>query len=118
MTLADQRPTDALHQMALAHARRTDQHTVAALAYEVTGGQFKDHLLLDTAVEFKVELVERLQFPKARRFGVPSDLTITTHNQFVLKDQLQELGVVQAAGLGFLQSDLERLGKTTESKLS
>jgi len=112
----DQAQPDRLRQMAFSHARRTAQEHVATLTHEAAGGQVEDRLLLDRAVEVPVEIFQSLLLAERRGLGAPGDQPIVPHGQLVLKDQFQELGVVEPVGLGLLEPDFQRGGQTAQTQ--
>jgi hypothetical protein len=66
---------------------------------------------LDRRVERPVELVERFSSRKLSRLHAPVDLSLLAHQQFVLEDQFQELGVAELVAGGFLQANVEGLAR-------
>ena len=108
---------DGLGQEALADAGRAHEEHVAGFADEAAGGQVEDLLLLDRRVERPVEVVEGLQFAEAGGLDSPLQLAVGADGQFVLEDQFQELGVVEAVAGRFLQADVERLQQPREPQL-
>ena len=72
---------------------------------------------LDRRIEGEVELVERLQFAELGRLHAAVDLPLLAHQQFVLQDQLQELGMAELVAGRFLQAHVERLGQARQSQL-
>jgi len=43
---------------------------------------------------------------------------VVTDGDFILEDEFEELQMAQAAGLGFLQADIERGGQAGEPQLA
>ena len=84
---------------------------------ELAGGQFEDLLAWERGVEVPVELVEWLQVSEQCKLGPTIELPLAVDGKFVLEDEFEELKVVEPAGLGFLDSDVEGLGESGESEL-
>ena len=58
VTVTDQLVSQALCQMAFAHARRSHDDHVTMLAYEVAAGQVEDLFPLDRLVELPVKVLQ------------------------------------------------------------
>ena len=84
-----------LDQERLADARGPEPEHVLGFADEAAGGQVVDLLLVDRRIEREVELVQGLQFAEGRGLDAAVDLPVAADGQFVLEDQLQELGMRQ-----------------------
>ena len=108
---------DGLDQKALAHARRAEQKHVRLFPDEPARRQFLDLPAFDRRVEREVEFVEIPGLAEAGGAHAPLDLPAAAHRQFVLEDQLQKLGVVQAIAGGFRQPHFQALGQAREPQL-
>ena len=94
--------------MGLARARRAEKQHVAALTEEASAGQVVDLLLVDRPIERPVELVERLLIAEHGGLGAAFDESVTADEEFVLKDEFEELGVGQLVTCCLLQAYVER----------
>ena len=86
-------------------------------ADEPTGGQVVDLLLVDRWIEREVKVLERLELAKGSRLDPPADEPIRTHDQFVLQDQFQELGMGQLVAGCFSEPNLQRFGQPGQPQL-
>ena len=63
-------------------------------------------------------MVQRFQFAKGGGFDATLYLPFIANGQFILEDQLQELGMREPIGHGFFQSDLQGLAEPREAQFS
>lgn len=61
------------------------------------------------------ELVQRFQFPKQGRLDPPLELTVVSHRQLVLEDQLEEFAVTEAVAGRFQEPDFQALEQPGET---
>ena len=108
--VTDQLAADALNEMAFANSGRPDEDRVVVFAHEVTGGHVEDLFSFDRRIELEVEIVEAFLITEGRSLGASGDLAIIANDQFIGKDQFQELGMVELGAFGFLKTDFERVG--------
>ena len=64
-----------------------------------------------------VEFVQRLQFAEGGRLHAAIDLPLVAHQQLILQDQFQELGVAELVAGGFLQPHVQGFGQAREPQL-
>jgi hypothetical protein len=101
--------------MTLPGSWRCAEQRIASLFNEATGGQFIDLAFLDRRIEAPVEILQTLKFSKRGRLHAPRQLSILTHQQFVLQDQLQEFKVREMVAAGLVQTDFQGFGQTRKS---
>ena len=80
--------------------------------------QFVNLLPVDRGVEREIELIHGLHFAEGRGLGAALGLPVAADRQFILEDQLQEFGMRQPAGGGFLQAYLQGFGEAGEAEFS
>ena len=100
---------DRLDQEALADARRTHQQHVAGLADEAARARSKTCFFLIDGLNDQSNSSRVFSSRNCAALTRRLQLPVGTHHQFVLQDQLQELGVVEAVAGGLLQPDLQAL---------
>ena len=88
------------------------------LSQEAARGQVVHLILLDRWIETPIEVFQALEFSKGGRVHPPRDLPVLPHQELVLQDQLQELGMGQVVARRFVQPHVERLGQAGEPQLA
>jgi hypothetical protein len=73
---------------------------VRSLPKEAARGQVEDLFLLDRGIEGPIEIVEGFEIPKASGLEPSLQEPIGADHQFILYNQLQKLGVIQAVAPG------------------
>ena len=87
--------------MTFSDSGRSDQNGVVVFADKVASGEIVNLCSLHGRVEFKVEIIDRLLIAKGSRLRATSNLSVTTDDQFVGEDQLEEFGMIQFRTLCF-----------------
>src|SRR5215470_10957490 len=95
MSLLDRLIAERLCEERLASAWRADQEHVFPFADEAARSQIENLSAFDGRIEGEVEVIERLQLAKAGRFHAAIDLPLLPHEQLILQDKFQELGMVE-----------------------
>ena len=108
---------DSLGQMRLPNPRRAEKKNVFGLSDKVAGGQIENLLAVDGWVESPIEIFQRFESAEISGFGATRHLALLPDIEFVLADQLQELGMAQPVGDRFLKSDIQGLDQTGETEL-
>ena len=114
----DRAVPDRLHEMAFPGSRRPHPENGAGLTNEPTHSQVVDLLPVDGRIEREVKVLERTVIAEPGGFDASLDEPVGAHGQFVLEDQLQELGMGERVAGRFLKSHVERLGQARETQLS
>ena len=109
---------DGLGQMGLACAWRPHEEHVAGVVEELAGGQLEELPAGERGVEVPVELVKGFEISEAGELGAAVELAVIADGHFVLEDELEELEMAQAAGLGLLESDIEGPCESGEAEVS
>jgi hypothetical protein len=91
----------------LAGAWWAHEENVSGLIEELAGGHLEELPAWERGVEVPIELIEGLQVSEARELGAAIELAMVADGDFVLEDEFEELKVTQAAGLGFLKTDIQ-----------
>ena len=91
--------------------------TSRRFADEAARRQVEDLLLLDRRVEGPVEVVQGFQLAEASGLDAPVQLPLAAHDQFVLQDQFQELGVVEMVAGRFLQAHVQAFQQPGQAQL-
>src|ERR1700727_2403399 len=109
---------DRLDQERFADAGWTQQQHIGFLTDEMTGRQIVDLLAFDRRVEGEVELVKVFDLAEQGGFDAAANLPAGAYVQLVLKDQFQELGVIEPVAARLAEANLQALGQAREPKLS
>jgi hypothetical protein len=114
VALLDGGVADGLGEVGLAGTWWSDEEDVTGLAEELAGGQFEELPAGQCGVELPVELIDGLEVTEAGELGAAIELAVVADGDFVLEDEFEELQMAEAAGLCFLQPNVEGACKPGE----
>jgi hypothetical protein len=110
--------TQRLGQMRLPHSRGAQEQHIFGLPDEAAGGQLEELPFVDGRVEAPVKVFQGLEAAEVGGLGAPGQFAFLAHVQFILQDQLQELGMGEAIGGGFLQPHAQALAQAGQTQVS
>ena len=81
------------------------------VANKAASGQVEDLFLGQPGIECPIEFAEWFHLPEGGDLDPTSDQSFLAHQQFVLENQFQKLGMGKLMPGGFLQPHIERLSQ-------